>query len=251
MTSHVELPMGSPQSGIPCDLSLPEFVEASFCRFYPGDHIDEGSLPRSFDNASEKRKREYRAGRLCAVRALDVAGCARPGLLDPGPDRLPVWPLGWRGSISHSTDCALAAVASSMDCLALGVDIEKTVDEVVAEDIRSEISSSDEHALFGSMDECTKTTLIFSAKESLFKALYPHVRRFFDFSAARLVKLTANSMHFVLAQSWSRDWPKGKIVKVSYASFETYVCTAVCIPTSRYIQVQFDRSERSFEIRVK
>jgi enterobactin synthetase component D len=224
--------MASPQPGTPCELNLPDFVEASFCHFYPEGHFDGESLPRALDTASHKRKREYRAGRLCAFRALDLAGCARPGLLEAGPDRLPLWPLGWRGSISHSTDYAFAAAASSRACSALGVDIEKIVDEVVAADIRCEVMSTEEHALFGSMDECTKTTTIFSAKESLFKALYPHTRTFFDFNAARLVELGASSMQLELTQSWSRDLPKGMVVEVSYGSFETYVCTAVCIPIS-------------------
>jgi enterobactin synthetase component D len=224
--------MASAQPGIPCELKLPDFVEASFCRYYPEAHFDGGSLPRDLEKPSQKRKREYRAGRLCAFRALELAGCVRPGPLESGQDRLPLWPQGWCGSISHSTDCAIAAVAGSRDCSALGVDLEKTVDEVVAEDIRFEIMSAEEHALLGPMDECTKVTTIFSAKESLFKALYPHSRVLFDFNAARLVELGGKSMQLELTRSWSRDFPKGMVIEVSYGSFESYICTAAYIPMS-------------------
>jgi len=231
-TSPVELSAASAQPGIPCELNLPYFVETSFCRFDPGEHIDEGSLPRTLDKASKKRRREYRAGRLCAFRALELAGCVQPGLLESGPDRLPLWPQGWRGSISHAAGCAVAAAARSVSCAALGVDVERIVDGDVAAEIRREIMSAEEHALLGSMDECAKTTIIFSAKESLFKALYPHAKKLFDFKAARLAEVGARSMRFELTQSWSRYLRKGMVVEATYSSFESYVFTAVCIPIS-------------------
>ncbi|MBF4190154.1 4'-phosphopantetheinyl transferase superfamily protein, partial [Serratia ureilytica] len=42
-------------------------------------------------------------------------------------------------------------------------------------------------------------TLTFSAKESLFKALYPQVRRYFDFLDARMVAVDAQRQTFELA----------------------------------------------------
>lgn len=228
--SLVGLPKASAQSGIPCELNLPDFVESSFCWFDPVGRSSEGPSPRILDRVSEKRRREYQAGRLCAFRALELADCAQPGLLESGPDRLPLWPKGWRGSISHSAGLAVAAVARSVSCAALGVDVEMIVSDVVAAEIRHEIMSAEEHALLGAMDECTTTTIVFSAKESLFKALYPHAKMLFDFKAARLVELDARSMRLELTQNWSRYLRKGMVLEASYSSFESYVFTAVCIP---------------------
>ena len=41
-------------------------------------------------------------------------------------------------------------------------------------------------------------SLIFSAKESLFKALYPSVRAYFDFSSAKITAICCNTNSFTL-----------------------------------------------------
>ena len=58
-------------------------------------------------------------------------------------------------------------------------------------------------------------TLIFSAKESLFKALYPHVGDYFDFSAAEVVEINGNVGHFTikLAQQLTSALKEGMTFK--------------------------------------
>ena len=65
-------------------------------------------LPTEIREAVAKRQREFLVGRYCAARALAHAGYLGDGWLPLGEDRLPVWPAGWIGSISHSRFGAVA-----------------------------------------------------------------------------------------------------------------------------------------------
>ncbi|MGL6523541.1 4'-phosphopantetheinyl transferase superfamily protein, partial [Aeromonas dhakensis] len=52
-------------------------------------------------------------------------------------------------------------------------------------------------------------TLIFSAKESLFKALYPRVGRYFDFLDARWLAMTEQTLTLELVDSLTPTLPAG------------------------------------------
>ena len=72
-------------------------------------------------------------------------------------------------------------------------------------------------------------TLIFSAKESLFKALYPAVGRYFDFLDIRLssINLDDNSVAFTLRNDLSMHLLRGYTVTVHWQQFANAVVTWV------------------------
>lgn len=77
--------------------------------------------------ALPKRQREFAAGRIAAKRAMARLGFAASPLLS-GHDRVPVWPDGIVGSISHTTHLCLAALAKRDDGFAaIGVDLEDEI----------------------------------------------------------------------------------------------------------------------------
>ncbi|SRR6266851_118353 len=84
----------------------------------------------SVGEISADRERELQNGRAYAKHALAVFGVHDVDL-PVGSDRLPVWPAGFIGSITHTRRnsggyCA-AAVARSDEFLALGIDVEYAV----------------------------------------------------------------------------------------------------------------------------
>jgi enterobactin synthetase component D len=52
-------------------------------------------------------------------------------------------------------------------------------------------------------------TLVFSAKESLFKALYPRVGRYFDFLDARWLTMTEQTLTFELKSALTPELSAG------------------------------------------
>jgi len=128
------------------------------------------------------RMAEFRLGRACARRALAALG-APPATIGVGGHREPLWPEGIVGSISHSGGRAAAAVAWSRSFAALGLDIESASGldpELIAvvcrpEEARRVCSAGASGGL--------EALRIFSAKEAVYKALWPTLRRFLDFQA--------------------------------------------------------------------
>lgn len=127
-----------------------------------------------------KRTREFSTGRLCARAAMAALGVP-PHPIPVGPQREPVWPDGLVGTISHGGELCLAAVSKQDRILALGIDLE--VGDPLDPEVRGLICTPDElrgaPAWVGAGVDPHK--LVFSAKEALYKALFPHARRYIDF----------------------------------------------------------------------
>jgi len=128
-----------------------------------------------------RREAEFRAGRACAREALSKIGINEWPLI-PASTREPQWPDGVVGSITHSGAYCAAAVARGNHCDGIGIDIEAT--GRVGEELAQTVCSRDELA---ALDKCEPgrrrelLTLIFSAKESVFKAIFPRERVFLEF----------------------------------------------------------------------
>lgn len=130
-----------------------------------------------------KRKSEFLAGRYCAHRALEKLDIA-PGLIGIGEGRSPLWPEGVVGSISHCHGYAIAAAARRRSLLAVGLDIEDIVTPETQRKLSNSVLNDDELFLLEQdMPPESVFTLIFSVKESFFKAAYPWVKAYFGFEA--------------------------------------------------------------------
>lgn len=129
---------------------------------------------------SLERIGQFAAGRRCAARALEDAGCP-DGHVGVGDGGAPVWPEGYVGSIAHSKTLAWAAVASARHLRGIGIDCEPLFDEVAMRDVFPAVTSERERRSAQALALSEFATVVFAAKESLYKCLYPHVRRLFDF----------------------------------------------------------------------
>jgi 4'-phosphopantetheinyl transferase EntD len=129
-----------------------------------------------------RREAEFRAGRACAREALSRIGIDGWPLI-PATTREPQWPDDVVGSITHSGAYCAAAVARGHHCAGIGIDVEATgrVGDELAPAVcsRDELAALDKH---GSSGRAELLTLIFSAKESVFKAIFPRQRLFLEFS---------------------------------------------------------------------
>ena len=134
--------------------------------------VDSIALPVS--GWCEKRKREFLAGRAAAGEALGRLGMEQPGLPARAEDGRPLWPPGITGSISHSRQYCAAVAAYSCDFAAIGIDIEEggRVDRAIAERLFTvqELDFLERGA--AKLPLPVARTVIFSAKESAYKAVY-------------------------------------------------------------------------------
>ncbi len=136
---------------------------------------------------SPKRRRDFTLGRAAARHALEAAGFPVVSPVLRGEHREPLWPVGIVGSIAHSGGYGVAAVAWQQDLPALGIDIQE-VEDRYTDELIARFADPDEFDWVRS-DPARRTeraVKLFSAKESVFKALYPLGRVWFAFDVAHL-----------------------------------------------------------------
>ena len=122
---------------------------------------------------SKKRIREFCAGRIAAKLALAQLDFKMDKFLSRDLSGLTIWPPGFVGSISHSNKYALAAVARSKQYLSLGLDIE-FLDRPKRFDISRKIASATELSWINTSAPREHAIIrLFSAKEAVYKALFP------------------------------------------------------------------------------
>ena len=137
--------------------------------------------------AVEARRREFTTGRHCARVALRSLGVA-PTAIARGDLGAPCWPEGVVGSITHCAGYRAAAVARVADLVTIGIDAEpneplpgKVLDIVALPPERAMVA-----ALAGAMPDVAWDRLLFSAKESVYKAWAPLTGTFLDFDGANI-----------------------------------------------------------------
>jgi 4'-phosphopantetheinyl transferase EntD len=132
---------------------------------------------------ANKRRREFTAGRTCARRALGRLGLPEAPILR-GPMREPLWPEGVVGSITHCRGYRAAAVTWQHDVLTLGIDAE--VHDELPRGVLDEVAVAGERAWLDASPPplIHWDRLLFSAKESVYKAWFPLMRRWLGFEDA-------------------------------------------------------------------
>lgn len=132
-------------------------------------------------DASKKRQNEFLAGRHCARRALMRLSVHDFPLL-AGEDRVPIWPGGIVGSISHADGYCGVALAREEEVQSVGLDIE-CICEVGAECWKM-ICTDAELRWLTSLpltEQQDNAAIIFSAKECFYKCQYAMTKRWLDF----------------------------------------------------------------------
>jgi 4'-phosphopantetheinyl transferase EntD len=132
----------------------------------------------------ESRRREFALGRACARHALARLGV--PGPVLRGEDRTPIWPRGVVGSLTHCDGFCAVAVARQELARSLGIDAEP--DDPLRERMRQRICTPEELAHLAVLPARPAgwERLVFSAKESFYKAYFPVARSFLGFQDVAL-----------------------------------------------------------------
>jgi 4'-phosphopantetheinyl transferase EntD len=109
------------------------------------------------------------------------------GALPSGADRMPVWPAGVVGSITHSAGYCAAVAAPGDRFRAIGIDMERV--DAAPEELAAGVFRSDEVGLLDPRvrpDGADWLTLHFCLKEAAYKVFYPLFRQIIDFQEMRL-----------------------------------------------------------------
>ncbi|MFI5845963.1 4'-phosphopantetheinyl transferase [Catenuloplanes sp. NPDC051500] len=147
------------------------------CALFPAEEA-------AIAQAVEKRRREFVTGRWCARQAL--AGLGRPASpIVPGERGAPGWPDDVVGAITHCPGYRAAAVAHSSGFASVGIDAEQH--SPLPEGVLDLVSLPSERSWLSAAPPGVHwDRLLFSAKESVYKAWFPLARRWLGFEEASL-----------------------------------------------------------------
>ena len=138
-------------------------------------------------NAVDKRRREFTTTRHCARIAMAELGLPPVAVLSGG-NREPLWPAGVVGSMTHCDGYRAAALGRDTRFASIGIDAEPH--EPLPGDVLPTIARPEEipwlRDLAAGHPDVQWDRLLFSAKESVYKAWYPVARAWLGFEEATL-----------------------------------------------------------------
>lgn len=186
-------------------------------------HPSEWSLAEKFKHPL--RKKEFLTGR----HILHTLNSKLPPVLSTDSG-MPLWSGGYTGSISHKNGWVMGV--STNQFRSLGIDLEDSSQFPI--EVKSDISHPDELQILPRFENIQEhLSLIFSCKESLFKACYPLCKVWFGFHDARLLSYKEGVFEIELLKTLSKDFHKGKIFQGHYKTVKwethTFVITSLCI----------------------
>jgi 4'-phosphopantetheinyl transferase EntD len=194
-------------------------------------HREEAEIAQSMGPA---RRREFAAGRACAQRAIAELGVPGGPVLR-GVRRAPAFPHGVVGAITHTSGFCAAAVARADAFAGIGLDAER--DEPLSERAAARICGKGELAALRALPGRTPelwAAVVFSAKETLYKAYFPLTGFFIGFRDAMISLFPeADDAGRFEARLLRRDAPNAagqRRFAGRYASDGARVITGLAIP---------------------
>lgn len=130
---------------------------------------------------SPDRAQSYILGRIATKVALNKMGISAPVGRELNGE--PIWPPGVIGSLSNKRAIAVAAVTKAGLKKGLGLDLEPVLGDLK---ILDKVSRPNEKLWISEKDSELRLTQLFSAKEALYKAIFPLQKIFFGFQDAEL-----------------------------------------------------------------
>jgi len=194
----------------------------------PTNRFADHELSLLSPGAVPNRVNAFRLGREAAHRALGQLGRDdRP--ISTGPNREPIWPPGVVGSISHTSEAGVALTGLLTTTVGLGIDIEARRH---APELRDQVPRPEERSWLNAHHPDEQEALLFalfSAKESIFKAFFPRVERFFGFEAASL-KPIPGGFEARLVAPLDQEYPPDRTFTVGCKWEGDVVLTWVILP---------------------
>jgi len=159
------------------------------------------SRPPEIHRSVPRRQAEYLHGRRAARHALQVLGVPVQDV-PTGAHRQPIWPDGVAGSITHSRNYAAAGAVRLGPLQTIGIDVEGVADGSSLQALLKTAIDDAELKLLRqiapALGLAALVTLVFSAKESFFKAAYAEVGRYFDFTAVKVIAVDVGHWYLTL-----------------------------------------------------
>ncbi|WP_343594990.1 4'-phosphopantetheinyl transferase superfamily protein [Acinetobacter sp.] len=205
-----------------CEFDYQSFDESLF---------DELAIDRPVNLISSLfvRQSEFLAGRYAAklaLTAIDRKLCFDQVVV--GLRKQPIFPDNLIGTLSHSHIMAICAVTTSKEVHYLGVDIEPTMTRAVSFAVERKVFTCNElnSLMVHGINREVAATLIFSAKESIFKAFSKQIKHGINFENIKL-STSINRNHVISMTFEVQELKLNKKVTVTARIIKDHILTLV------------------------
>ena len=177
---------------------------------------------------SDRRKTEFSTSRY-AIRSLIHSRCEAWQGVIPDSRHMPVWPTGWKGSISHSRGICTVAVGPEQCVHAIGIDLE-SLDRLRPElwhkiATREELEHIERYCSKSSYGMADLMTAVFSLKEAFYKYQFPLTSLWLGFLDVHLCFDSDSTA--TLSTKTDGSYVPVKGVRVAYRTTATHVLSTV------------------------
>jgi 4'-phosphopantetheinyl transferase EntD len=177
------------------------------------------------------RRQQFQCGRAAARQALTALGLETAAILQ-GRSREPIWPAGVVGSITHNDGWAAAVVAHSRACAGIGLDLE-TRPNYLEPAVYDQVCLAGERQWVDgaatARERLTRIIALFSAKEAIFKAVYPMEYEFFGFHDADLAWDESSQSFMGRLTRAVGGLPAGHLLRVRCERVDGSIMSGTCI----------------------
>lgn len=230
VSEHLEFDRSQSTCECQCEYDV-EYYDIGLYRKY---NIE---IPQSIISASQKRQAEFLAGRYAAIAALNAMG-VYTNQIPIAENRSPIWPIGIKGSIAHTDSKAITIVSNSVFLTEIGVDMEPWISKQVSKEISEEILTPDEHELLHTFDYPFERllTVCFSAKESVYKAIFGQIKWVTSFKQLETVSITLGEkgmIKIILSEDIVSKLPQKKEYLCTYSNHKNETITRLISPCDR------------------
>ncbi len=206
---------------------IPLYITRDWC-----DNCDLSPSEAAYlKNKPLKRIKEVTRSRACIKQCFkDLKKTYRAVL--PDSEKLPSWPQGITGSISHSHDLAGSVVSLQNWCESIGFDLEKLKQRRMEEQISRYICTEEEWKIFSSLDtkdQLIVSRLIFCCKEAFFKCLFPVCREFFGFKDACVHWESDGTFEISLLKPLGEIFKKGLVLQGRWLIWQEYMLSGLML----------------------
>ena len=188
---------------------------------------EEGIISSAINHPA--RKLHFELGRQALKEALCVVGFQGDLDLARGEKGEPILPPGYCGSITHSKNTAVAAAASKSEIIGLGLDIEHK-DRFLSENTNKAIAGEKEISWILAHGGNERKLMLVSAKEALYKMLYPICKVYFGMLDAELTwEEESSSFRALLLKDLSSEFPRGSEYKIHTSIQNEFIVSLACL----------------------
>ncbi len=189
----------------------------------------------SIQHASKKRITEFLNGRHCAHKALIKLGYTKKTAILQGAKREPLWPESIVGSITHCKGYFAAVVCYNKLIKGIGIDAETNIDvsKKIAITIQTEKEIFTNSILYKQIPNLHLNKLIFSAKESVFKFLYPIVKHAIKFKDVEInLNITNKTFSVIILNTKLSNKFKNSLMVGKFDYNDSHIVTCCYEPSS-------------------